>query len=151
THTLILCQPSCLAASSRRAPQSRVPSGLIVIGCNSPWSRIELISSSRSPRSRRWRRPTRTVPIGRSNSMCPSRLPTQFTRPAGSRRGGGGHEVVVCEQIREGVADQQPGQHPVAERASGGRVAEGELKQLDPRLVRQIELGSQGLVTPQVL
>ncbi|MHD0175219.1 hypothetical protein ACNQUF_12015, partial [Corynebacterium diphtheriae] len=56
----------------RRAPQIRCPSRVTVIGCSSPWRRIDSTSGIRSPWSCLCRAPTTIESAARSSSIRPS-------------------------------------------------------------------------------
>ena len=65
TRTGTSVQPSCCTARSRRSPAISSPFGVMTIGCRSPSSAMLAASPSMSPRSLRWRSPTKMESTGR--------------------------------------------------------------------------------------
>src|SRR3954454_8517512 len=149
THTFNVRHPRRLAAASRRAPQTRTPSGVMVTGWSSPSVLIEAINGSMSSLGFvRWRTPTTIESTLRSSSMWPpcsdmttslDPAPSLVTDARDLR-----DERLVGEQSLRFVADDEPEQHPAARRgesAVGMLVAEDDSQEEEPCPLVDVEHG----------
>lgn len=87
THISTVRHPSCFTAANRRAPQTRVPSVVIVGGCSSPSLAMDAARASISPRSVRCRCPIMIEATARWSWMCPWACPISDTLHGAGRPG----------------------------------------------------------------